>query len=68
MHPKSSPTSTPINNASSKIAPGKPNSGAQPKPNTNNRGRKSKFSPHSGLSKKKEKLYCICQTPYDDSK
>lgn len=22
----------------------------------------------SALSKKKEKLYCICRTPYDDSK
>lgn len=35
-----------------------------------NRNRKNKIatSNNSGISKRKEKLYCVCRTPFDDSK
>lgn len=35
---------------------------------TKGKPHKPKKGPRSGPSKKKEKLYCLCQTPYDDSK
>lgn len=46
------------------LSGGPPNERQKPTPLS--KGRKSQKGP--GSSKKKEKLYCICRTPYDESK
>lgn len=34
----------------------------------NNNAARNQIGKHKKLAKKKEKLYCICRTPYDDTK
>ncbi|XP_059615017.1 nucleosome-remodeling factor subunit NURF301 isoform X2 [Phlebotomus argentipes] len=62
-----SPVPTPVSSSSA------PNQAQVPPTRTTNRTRKAtvkkaESGQHTSGSKKKEKLYCVCRTPYDDTK